>query len=134
MVVVGIMLWFSAEAIAASYVVIANKSVEESSLTRAELKAIFLGEKVKWESRKYIKIVVLGEGPSSVDFLQSILGKTPSQFDAHWSKLLFSGKGSMPQTFAEPPKVVDFVAKNPNSIGFVPAGQQDASVKTITIK
>jgi ABC-type phosphate transport system substrate-binding protein len=131
---IGMLLWLTAQAFAANFVVIANKDVPVDSLSKAELRAIFLGEKVKWDNRKYIKIAFLDEGEASKDFLQGVVGKTPSQYDNHWQKMVFSGKGAMPQSFAEISKVVGYVAAHPGAVGFVAAGQEISSVKTISIK
>ena len=125
---------FVSSASAARYVIIANKSVEDSSLSKADLQAIFLGERVKWDNRKYIKIVLLEEPEILREFLQNIIGKTTSQYDNHWSKLVFTGKANMPLTFSEMTKLVEFVAGKPGSIGFIPAGQAGDSVKIISIR
>lgn len=131
---IGVVIWLTAEAFAANFVVVANKDVPVDSLSKAELRAIFLGEKVKWDNRKYIKLAFLDEGDVSKEFLQGVVGKTPSQYDNHWQKMVFSGKGAMPQSFAEMSKVVDYVATHPGAVGFVAAGQAGGSVKTISIK
>lgn len=123
-----------AAALASGFVVIANSNVAESSLSKKELQAIYLGEKVKWESKRYIKISVLEDGTVYKNFLQTVLGKTPSQFDQHWVRMVTTGRASMPQSFGESKQVVDFVAGHPNAIGFVAAGQETAAVKTITLK
>ena len=129
-----VLLCLVSSASAAGYVIIANKSVETGTLSKSELQAIFLGEKVKWDNRKYIKIVIFEEPEILREFLQNILGKTPSQFDNHWSKLVFTGKANMPQTFTDKARLVEFVAGKPGSISFVPAGQAGDSVKVISIK
>ena len=130
----GMVVWNPGPSLAAGFVVIANNSVVESSLTRKELQSIYLGEKIKWGNRKYIKISVLEEGAPYKDFLQSIVGKTPSQFDQHWMGLVTTGRSSMPPTFSDSRQVVSFVAGHPHAIGFVAAGQADSSVKIIDIK
>ncbi|MBJ6798659.1 type 2 periplasmic-binding domain-containing protein [Geomonas propionica] len=119
---------------AASFTIIANKSVVESALTRAELQGIYLGEKVKWGNRKHIKISVLEDDRTLKEFLQVVLGKTPSQFDQHWVRMVTTGKASMPPAFPDAQQLIDYVAKTPNAIGFVPSGQPGDAVKTIAIK
>ena len=131
---VGVMLWLTAPAFAASYLVISNKDVPVDSLSKAELRSIFLGEKVKWNHKKYIKIAILDTGDAYKDFLHEILGNTPAQYDNFWLKMVYTGKAPMPQTFSEIPKLVDFVGSHPGSIGFVATGHAGDSVKTISIK
>ncbi|QXE90000.1 hypothetical protein [Geomonas subterranea] len=129
-----LMVWGVSFAHAGSFIVIANKSVVESTLTRVELQGIFLGEKVKWGNRKHIKMAVLEDDRTLKEFLQVILGKTPSQFDQHWVRMVTTGKASMPPAFPDGQQMIDFVARTPNAIGFVPAGQAGDAVKTIAIK
>ncbi|MBU5635530.1 hypothetical protein KOM00_02155 [Geomonas sp. Red69] len=129
-----LIVWGHSSAHAANFIVIANKSVVESTLTKAELQGIYLGEKVKWGNRKHIKIAVLEEERTLKEFLQAILGKTPSQFDQHWVRMVTTGKASMPPAFTEAQQMIDFVAKTPNAIGFIAHGQTGDAVKTIVIK
>jgi len=131
--VTGIYLLLATTAFAANYVVIANKDVPSDSMPRAEIRSIFLGDKVKWENRKYIKISVPESGVVLNEFLQGI-GLTNSQFDNQWMKLVFTGKASMPQSFTEMAKIVEYVASHAGAIGVVAAGQGNGSVKTISIK
>jgi ABC-type phosphate transport system substrate-binding protein len=119
---------------AEGYVVVASKDVEVNSLSKAELQAIFLGEKVKWNRAKYIKIALLEEGPVMKEFLQGVLGKTPAQFETHWSRLIFTGKASTLPRFPDSAKVVDFVAGKAGAIGVVAADQAGSSVKIIQVQ
>lgn len=133
-VVLAVLLLLPALALAARYEVIVNRSLEVDTLSKAELQAVFLGEKVKWNGKKYVKIALLEDPAVLKEFLQSVVGKTPSQFDTHWSKLVFTGKASMPPSFAESAKMLEFVAGKPGAIGFVPAGQAGNSVKVIKVQ
>jgi ABC-type phosphate transport system substrate-binding protein len=130
----ALMMGFSVPATAADFVIVANKSVSADSLSKGALQAIFLGEKTKWDDGKPIKIVTLDEGAAHKDFLRSIVGKTPSQFDGYWKKLIFTGKAAAPKAFDEAGKLVDFVAGQAGAVGYVAAGQAGDSVKTIAIK
>jgi hypothetical protein len=130
----GLLLGVATAALAANYEVIVTKAVPATSFSKADLKAVFLGEKVKWDNSKYIK-VVLPEDPALLkEFLQQVVGKTPSQYDNHWQNLVFTGKAAMPRSFADAGKLMEYVAGHAGAIGVVLAGQADASVKTISIK
>jgi ABC-type phosphate transport system substrate-binding protein len=130
----GLFVYLAPSCRAADFVVIAHKQVPENTLAKSELRAIFLGEKVKWENKKYIKFALLEDGDVQKVFLQRAIGKTPSQFDQHWMGMVTTGKGSMPKTFADPLQVIDYVSRQPYSIGFVPAGKETDAVKVITVK
>jgi ABC-type phosphate transport system substrate-binding protein len=126
-----VMLWLTSSAMAANFEVIANKNVMESSLLKAELQAIFLGEKVKWGNKRYIKIATFENGVFEKDFLSHVVNKTPSQFDQHWKRLNGTGRANMPPNFSDVQQLIDYVAKQPYAIGVVPAGQANGSVKKL---
>jgi ABC-type phosphate transport system substrate-binding protein len=130
----ALMVGVCTPAAASDFVIVANKGVSASSLSKGDLQAIFLGEKTKWDDGKPIKIVTLDEGAAHKAFLQNVVGKTPSQFDSYWKKLIFTGKAAAPKAFDEAGKLVDFVASQSGAIGYVAAGQAVGSVKTISIK
>ena len=132
--VVVFVTWCTATADATDFVVIANPAVTASTLTRAELKAIFLGQKVKWDNKKYIRIAILESGLAYVSFLQNMVGKTPSQFDQHWMKQVYTGRGSVPPSFIEEHQVVEYVSRQPQAIGFVSPASVTGAVKIISIK
>lgn len=117
------------------YVLIANKNVAANSLSRVDVKAIFLGEKTRWSDGKPIKIVILKNGSVHSDFLSRVVDKTPYQFQNYWKKMMFTGKAGMPLSFEEVQSLVDFVAEHhPGAVGYVPAEKATGQVKIITIK
>lgn len=134
LVALGLFLATAPVALAGNFEVIVSKSVPAATVSRADLRAIFLGEKVKWDNSRYIKVVVPEDPALLKEFLQAVVGKTPAQFDQHWQNLVFTGKAAMPRSFAESAQLIDFVAGHPGAIGVVLAGHAGASVKTISIK
>jgi ABC-type phosphate transport system substrate-binding protein len=62
------------------------------------------------------------------------LGKSTSQFSTGWKKLVFTGKGSMPEQVGSEDELVAFVAKTPGSIGYADAGKVKDGVKAIPTK
>ncbi|KKO44986.1 phosphate ABC transporter substrate-binding protein [Arsukibacterium ikkense] len=68
-------------------------------------------------------------------FDEKALGRTSSQIKAHWSKLVFTGKGTPPKEFASDDEVVNYVANNEFSIGYIDSSKVTTSVKVLhTIK
>jgi ABC-type phosphate transport system substrate-binding protein len=128
------LLGTSSTLFAGDYVVIANKDVTTNSLNKSELQSIFLGEKTKWNDGKHIKIVILEQGDVHKSFLAEIVEKTPSQYESFWKKLIFTGKATAPKSFDAIPKVIDFIAGQQGTIGYVAVGQSVGAVKIITVK
>jgi ABC-type phosphate transport system substrate-binding protein len=134
LVLTAVILGAASSLFAADYVVITNKDVSTVSLSKSELQAIFLGEKTKWDDGMHIKIVIQEQGDVHKAFLQEVVGKTVSQFENYWKKLVFTGKATAPKSFNEMSKIVQFVAGQQGAISYVAVGDAGGTVKTITIK
>lgn len=65
------------------------------------------------------------------DFDDKVLGRSSSQIKAHWSKLVFTGKGSPPKEVNNDAEVLDLVANNPNIIGYVSKGADISNVRAV---
>ena len=106
------------------------------ALKRTELAAIFLGKKSTWDSGKRIIPILQSErSPVAREFLREILGRSLSQYRAHWKRRLFSGGGTVPRTLPTAEEVMAFVARHPGAIGVVAGSSQpDGRMRTIGIR
>jgi ABC-type phosphate transport system substrate-binding protein len=65
------------------------------------------------------------------EFYQKVIGKDPSQVKAIWSKLVFTGKGTMPAEFKSNADVKKAVAADPTAIGYIDKSALDDTVKVV---
>lgn len=119
---------------AAEVIVIANKNVPDSQLTKEDVKAIFLGEKTKWSNDNKVTFVVLKTDADQEQFMKDYVGKTPSQFNNFWKQQVFTGKGKIPQSFDDPKALLDFVAKTDGAIAYISSDAANENVKKIEVK
>ena len=119
--------------LAGDVVVIVNKSVPETALSKKDVGNIYLGKKTSWSDGNKIKFVVLTGGDAHSTFLNKYIGKTDSQFNTFWKKQVFTGKGSPPKELDSDQAMVDFVVQTAGAIGYVSTGADVSKVKTITI-
>ena len=110
------LLW-RGDAAAQEIVVIAHKGLA-TSLSKEEIKQIFLGQKTRWDDNSVIRFVIYAEENIYAAFLKDYIKKTPFQFNNYWKKQVFTGKGIMPKMFKDPQKVVEFVSKTEGAISF----------------
>lgn len=97
-----------------------------------EIERIFLGKSASFANGDKALPINQAEGtPVRSEFDNGLLGKSPSQMKAYWSKLVFTGKGTPPQEVAGDAEVKALVGSNPNTIGYVDASAVDGSVKVI---
>lgn len=114
-------------------VFIANPQGADAALSADALKSILLGNKTKWDGGGVIKLVVLGSGPLHEKVVQDHAQRNADQFDKYWKKLVFTGKGVLPEQAADEAAVIAYVAKTPGSLGYVSASAVTPAVKIVPV-
>lgn len=113
--------------------IILNGASPVSNLNEDELKDYYLGKKTHWPDGSKVVVVVLKDGTSH-ESLMKRLGKSSSQFTTGWKKLVFTGKGAMPEQVGNEDELVSFIAKTPGAIGYADNGKAKEGVKAIPMK
>jgi hypothetical protein len=122
----------AAPASAADVQVIANASIA-GDLSAADVKEIFLGTKDSVGGTAVVPVLA-STGPTHDAFLKAYVGKSDQALRNHFKGLVFTGKGSMPKSFASDAEVVKYVASTKGAIGYVSGGAELAGVKKIQVK
>ncbi|MDJ0835381.1 MAG: substrate-binding domain-containing protein [Acidobacteriota bacterium] len=115
-------------------VMIINPGNETQSLTTKDLQKIYMNKRSRWSSGDHIVSVTLESGAVHESFLRKYLRKDKRQFSTFWKRLLFTGKGVPPTSFANEEEVVAFVAKTPGAIGYVSAKANLKGVVVVPIQ
>ena len=123
----------SAPMTASDVVVVANTGISVSEVSAADLKDIFLGAKTS-VSGADVQPVLAESGAAHEAFLKSYVGKSEQALKVHFKSLVFTGKGSMPKSFASDAEIVKYVAATKGAIGYVASGAAAGGVKTIAVK
>ncbi len=118
-----------ATALAAEDTAIVHPGVGVASLTEDQAKDLFLGKKTSWDDGSKVVVVVAKDSEALMKFL----GKSPQQFQTSWKKLVFTGKGSMPEQVDNDEAVAALVAKTPGAIGWVDKGKVGGA-KAVPVK
>ncbi len=118
---------------AAEDTVIVNPALPLAALDEEALKDIYLGRKTAWDDGSRVVVVVLKEGPSHDHLLQR-LNKSAAQFITGWKKLVFTGKGTMPEMVENEDALIALVARTPGAIGFIDKGRLKEGVKALPLK
>ncbi len=117
----------------AEVVFISNSSVTIDSLTKLQIKDIFLGSLAAWDDGQEIKFVLLKKSATHKEFTKKYTNKSESQFRRTWKQIVFTGKGSTPKSFKSESDLVAYVGKTEGAIGYVSSGTPVDGVKTITV-
>ena len=116
----------------AEVVVIVHRSNAVASMTADQVAQIFMGASTTFPGSGTATPIDQPEGsPTRDEFMAKVLEKTPAQFKAVWSRLIFSGKGTRPKAVAGNAEVRSAVAGDPAAIGFVDRASVDGTVKVV---
>lgn len=118
-IVFFLLFTLNVKAAAAEVVIIVNPSVGIHSMNRKDVKDIFLGRKMKWNTQNQIQFVVQKETPVHAEFTRTILRKPPSKYKKWLLHMAFTGQGVFPKTFKNEDQLVQYVAETEGAIGYV---------------
>ena len=118
----------------ADVVVIVNPAVSVSG-TQSEAADLFLGKATALGGVTLTPVDQQSGSPVRDEFYEKAAGKSPSQLNAHWSRIIFTGKGQPPKTLDNDAQVKEAVARDKSLIGYIDSSALDGSVKKIiTVK
>ncbi len=118
---------------AGDVVLVANQNVPVATLSRHEVKNIFLSNK-KNVGGVTIKLSVLKDDDLTKRFLKTYVGKTPSQFSNYYKKLVFTGKGKPPKFLGSEAELIAYVTRTSGAMGYVSDDADSGRVKIIEVK
>jgi ABC-type phosphate transport system substrate-binding protein len=110
----------------AEVVVVVNPKAAESSMTKDQVAAFFLGK-----SSAMTPVDQPESAAVRAEFYKKVTDKDASQVKSLWSKLVFTGKATMPKEAADSAAVKKAVASDPKAIGYIEKSAVDGSVKVI---
>ena len=113
-------------------VVIANKSVSVTKISRDELRPIFQTKKDTWPDGSPAKPFNLPEkNDLRQGFDAAVLGLDPDRVARYWIDRKIRGGERPPQTAPSSAVMVKVVSKTAGALGYVEAAAVDASVKVV---
>lgn len=110
----------------AEVVVVVNPAAPATAMSKDEVAQYFLGK-----SAALTPVDQPESAPIRAEFYKKVTDKDMSQVKALWSKLVFTGKATMPKEAGSSAEVKKAVAANPKAIGYIEKSAVDATVKVI---
>lgn len=110
----------------AEVVIVVNPKNAAPQMTSEQASQFFLG--------KSSSMTPIDQSEGSAirsEFYKKLADKEASQVKAIWSKLVFTGKGTLPKEYASSAEVKKAIASDPNAIGYIEKSAVDASVKVV---
>lgn len=134
LIAIGLALSLCAGAAAADVVAVvsAKNPVATTTLSNNQVVDIFLGKVSRFPDGSQAVPVDQAEGSAArEEFYLKFTGKSAAQLKAHWSKIIFTGRGKPPREVANSIEVKKLLAKDPNAIGYIEQSLVDSSVKVL---
>jgi ABC-type phosphate transport system substrate-binding protein len=105
------------------------------SVTQDQLSDIFLGRSNRFPDGTLAIPCDLPEGsPLRETFYSKVLGKSQAQIKAHWSKIIFTGRGQPPRQVASSGEAKRLAAENPGIVCYIEADAVDPSVRAVLVR
>jgi ABC-type phosphate transport system substrate-binding protein len=115
-------------------VVIVSAKSPVMALQARQVADIFLAEAARYPAGG--EAVALDQKLGSAarnEFYSKVAGRTPEQMKAHWTKMMFTGRGQPPREAAGSAAVRRMVAADPALIGYIDRAALNASVRVVLV-
>jgi TonB family protein len=129
----GIAMLGSADPLLGEIKVIANRSVSADSITRAELKQVYLEQTRLLGDGSHVEPVLERASATNATFLKDFLEINDDALQSYYRTLVFTGRGSMPKALGSDSEVVAYVLKTRGAIGYVNVSADADGVKILSI-
>lgn len=118
----------------ADIVVVVSAQNPVESISRSELVDLYLGRRTQFEHGDSVVLVDQREGSvAHRTFYSEYLDRSPADIKAHWSRLIFTGRGQPPRTVPDGAAMADTVAGNPRAIGYLAPEYVDERLRVVRI-
>ena len=122
-------------ALADDVVAVVSARSPVTSLSANQVADIFLGKSSRFpDGTPAVPIDLVEESPMRDRFYAQYTGKSPAQVKAHWSKIIFTGRGQPPRQAASTGEAKKLIAENPNAIGYIDPSQVDGTVRVLAAR
>ena len=129
---IALALSFGTGSAAADVVAVVSSKSSVTVLSKNQVVDIFLGKTSRFPDGEQAVPIDQVEGSAARDeFYAKFSGKSAAQIKAHWSKIIFTGRGQPPREVSDSGEVKKEVEKNPKAIGYIERSLVDGSVRVL---
>ncbi len=130
---IGLGIALAGGAAASEVVVVMSAKNPELRLSKEQVADIFLGRAHRLPDGRRAVPIDQSEGSAVREaFYESFLGRSAAQMKAHWSKIIFTGRGQPPRQVAGDREAKLHLSGNPDAVAYLAADQVDASVRIVS--
>ena len=132
----GLGLWLaSCGATANEIAAVVSAKVQVSNVTAGQLADIYLGRTSRFPDGTPAIPCDLPEGsPQREAFYTKVVGKTSAQMRAHWSKIIFTGRGQPPREVRSSEEAKRLVVENPGVVCYIDRALVDRNLNVLLVQ
>jgi len=117
---------------AAELVTVVSAKSPVTALSKDQVANIFLGRASRFpEGGEAVPIDQVEGALARDEFYFKLAGKSPAQMNAHWSKIIFTGRGQPPKEVANGEAVKRLLLANPAAIGYIDRSLVDPALRVV---
>ena len=120
-------------ALSQDVVIIANSAVRANSISRKELRSIFLLRTKMLKDGSSGEPVLQKSGATHAAFLKRFLDRDSTELRVYYQGLVFTGKASMPKQLNSEAEVLAYVTGTRGAIGYVSGAVNTEAVRILTV-
>jgi ABC-type phosphate transport system substrate-binding protein len=110
-------------------VIVMNVNTDIQSMDAVQIRNLFTGKSRRMPNGK--RAALASFAPEASFFNARMLQMSDAEVQAAWSRLRFSGRAPPPRTFDTAKQVVEYVARTPNALAYLPASVARQNVSVI---
>jgi ABC-type phosphate transport system substrate-binding protein len=116
-------------------VVVVSADSPVTEISRLHLADLYLGRTTRFPNGEPAEPIDQGTTSAArTDFYQRYLGRSLAEIKAHWSRLIFTGRGRPPRDVPSGEDVRRLVAENPGTVGYIERRLVDGSVHIVSVE
>lgn len=114
----------------ADLVVVTGSNSTITSLTETEVRQLFSGQLKTVAGQRVQALDLPNSGQHREEFYRKLMGRTPEQMRAYWTRLIFTGQGKPPREVSNTQELTTLVGSG-EYIGYLPADAAGGNVRVL---
>lgn len=115
----------------AELVIVTGNNSAITSLSENEIRQLFSGQLRSVSGQRVQPLDLPGNDQNREQFYRKLMGRSPDQMRAYWTRLIFTGQGQPPREVSSTLELTTLAASSPEYIGYLPASQVNERVRVI---
>lgn len=127
---IGILL-AGTSAAKAEVVVVTSSRSSPIELSRDQAEKLYLGRSTTLGDGTPVNLIDLPNGSTRDEFYGRLTGKNPTQIQAYWSRIVFTGRASPPKEAGSVAEARQWLIDTPNTIGYLERGDATSGLRIL---